>query len=281
MNDYEQYFTVLNLSNNATLQDIKKAYRTLSIKYHPDKNNNISPELFNKVNDAYIKLTTNFNIIQGCLHSHDTQLKQSMTIQKSNIYDPPLANFNPFSVNYNSHNNIEDITICLNITYSEAYNGASKPVIVERKLFTNNVISHETETLYVSISKGVDANEMIILNNKGNIYINGGTTSYSNIKIIIVLIKHECFERSGLDIIYLKTISLKDALVGFSFTITHINNKHYKIISNEIIDFNYVKIVNNLGFIRDSYTGNLIIKFSIYFPKTISQDNKALLQSLL
>jgi curved DNA-binding protein CbpA len=36
MNDYEQYFTILNLSNNASLQDIKKAYRLLSIKYHPE-----------------------------------------------------------------------------------------------------------------------------------------------------------------------------------------------------------------------------------------------------
>ena len=44
---------------------------------------------------------------------------------------------------------------------------------------------------------------------------------------------------------------------------------------------NYVKIVNNLGFIRDTYVGNLIIKFTITFPKTISQTNKAMLENLL
>ena len=44
MNDYEDYFSILNLSNKASLQDIKKAYRLLSIKYHPDKNHNVPEE---------------------------------------------------------------------------------------------------------------------------------------------------------------------------------------------------------------------------------------------
>jgi hypothetical protein len=59
MNDYEDYFSILNLSNKASLQDIKKAYRILSIKYHPDKNHNANPELFNKVNEAYGKTVGN------------------------------------------------------------------------------------------------------------------------------------------------------------------------------------------------------------------------------
>jgi DnaJ-class molecular chaperone len=183
----------------------------------------------------------------------------------------------------NSHNinNYEDITITLNINYYDAYNGASKPVTIERKLIINNVISHEMETLYIVITKGIDTNEMIILQNKGNIYINNATTNYSNIKIIIVLTKHEYFERNGLDLCFLKTITLKEALSGFAFSLAHINNKHYNIVSNEIIDFKYEKIIPNLGFIRDSYVGNLIIKFNIIFPKIISQENKALLQTLL
>jgi DnaJ-class molecular chaperone len=290
MNDYDDYFSILNLSNKASLQDIKKAYRILSIKYHPDKNHNANPELFNKVNEAYVKLTTNFASIQNAI------LNQSMALQNaSNSVSNSLSNGphnsphnglsnglqNGYSHQLTSITNYEDIILTLNISYYDSYNGSSKPITIERKLFTNNVISHESETLYVPISKGIDSNEILLLHNKGNIYITNGTTSYSNVKIVLILSKHECFERIGLDIIYTKPITLKEALTGFTFTLLHLNKKHYKIVSNEIIDFNYVKIVNNLGFIRDTYVGNLIIKFTITFPKSISQTNKTLLENLL
>ena len=123
--------------------------------------------------------------------------------------------------------------------------------------------------------------QKVKLYNKGNIYINNGITTYSNIKIIIQLKQHESFERNGLDIIYVKTISLKEALLGFSFILQHINNKSYNITCSEIIHFNYEKIKSNMGFVRDSFVGNLIIKFIVLFPTTISQEAKQLLEKLL
>ena len=286
MNDYDDYFSILNLSNKASLQDIKKAYRILSIKYHPDKNHNANPELFNKVNEAYVKLTTNFASIQNAI------LNQSMALQHTNNGLSNSLHNSLHSASNNGPNcghnhqltsitNYEDIILTLNISYYDSYNGSSKPITIERKLFTNNVISHESETLYVPITKGIDSNEILLIHNKGNIYLTNGTTSYSNVKIVLILSKHECFERIGLDISYTKPITLKEALTGFTFTLLHLNKKHYKIVSNEIIDFNYVKIVNNLGFIRDTYVGNLIIKFTITFPKSISQSNKTMLENLL
>ena len=302
MNDYEDYFSILNLSNKASLQDIKKAYRLVSIKYHPDKNHNANPELFNKVNEAYVKLTTNFASIQNAILNQSMALQNTSNSLHNSLHSGPnnglhsglnsgLNNGSNNGLNNGSNNgynhqltsitNYEDIILTLNISYYDSYNGSSKPITIERKLFTNNVISHELETLYVPINKGIDSNEILLLHNKGNIYLTNGTTSYSNVKIVLILSKHECFERIGLDIIYTKPITLKEALLGFTFTLLHLNKKHYKIVSNEIIDFNYVKIVNNLGFIRDAYVGNLIIKFTITFPKSISQTNKALLEKLL
>ena len=178
------------------------------------------------------------------------------------------------------NSNYQDIIVNLTLNYNEAYNGCNKPIVIERKISVNNVIGYEKETLYVQIPRGIDNNEIITLVNKGNSYVANSVT-YSNVKIIIVLKPHELFERNGLDIIYIKTISLKDALLGFSFVLNHINNKNYNITCTEIIHFNYEKIKTNMGFVRDNFVGNLIIKFNIIFPSVLSLNTKKQLESLL
>ena len=53
------HYQVLGLNPNATEEDIKKAYRKLSKKYHPDLNpeNPNAEDMFKKVSEAYNHLT--------------------------------------------------------------------------------------------------------------------------------------------------------------------------------------------------------------------------------
>lgn len=51
----KNYYSILNINNNASEKDIKKAYRVLAIKYHPDKNHGDKAltEKFLEVKEAY------------------------------------------------------------------------------------------------------------------------------------------------------------------------------------------------------------------------------------
>ncbi|MBU2649935.1 MAG: J domain-containing protein [Bacteroidetes bacterium] len=53
--EYKDYYRILGVGKDASQDEIKKAYRKLALKYHPDKNqgNQASEEKFKEISEAY------------------------------------------------------------------------------------------------------------------------------------------------------------------------------------------------------------------------------------
>ena len=57
--DYKDYYKILGVDKKASQDEIKKAYRVLAVKYHPDKNPN------NKAAEEQFKITNEANEVLG------------------------------------------------------------------------------------------------------------------------------------------------------------------------------------------------------------------------
>ena len=291
----QNYYNVLGVDEKATPEQIKKAFRKASLKNHPDRGG--SKESFQKINDAYQTLG-------------DPEKKRQYDIQRNNPF-MGSNNFNmgggpedifkmffggqggmPFGfpggpnvqvfqngrpVNINSMRKPSPITKTIKITFEEAYQGINKPVEIERWIQTKGMKQVEKEKIYVQIPAGIDNQEIIILRNKGNV-INENLSG--DIKIFINVTNDTDFVRDGLNLIYKKKITLKEALVGFKFDIKHVSGKTYCINNNngKIITPQYTKIITNMGMRRERQhpappmVGNLIIVFDVVFPNELTEE---------
>lgn len=69
-----EYYKLLELEPDASDDDIKKAYKRMAIKYHPDKNlddKDAAEAQFKKIGEAYEILCNKGNHAQNSQNSHD------------------------------------------------------------------------------------------------------------------------------------------------------------------------------------------------------------------
>lgn len=302
----DTFYTILEVSENATPEEIKKAYRRLSMEFHPDKNKDPNATAkFQKISEAYETLGDPEKKQQYDMSRNNPFAK--MMGQGGNPMDHIFANMfgfgapfghmgsfgsengNPFvqvfhngrpvNVQFNGGNMMKPTPIIKNISISieQVLSGVKMPIEIERWIANQQQSKQEEpsktfekETIYIDIPKGVDSGEIIMLQDKGNVSQNG---IKGDVKLFIQVENATEFKRRGLDLILEKTISLKEALCGFNFDIKFITGKVYTISNpaGNVIQLGHNKVIPNLGLIRDGITGNLVIVFNIKFPEKLSE----------
>lgn len=339
----KDYYKILNVDEKATEDEIKKAYRRLSMLHHPDKNGNTeeSKQAFQELNNAYATLSDpnkrrNYDMMRklgagggggglggGMAGFHPNMFQfggagggtagipqeilhmlfggagggvggMGLGGQGPKVVFQAFHNGRPMGGHHQSqqqqqqpppqqpHVRVyqvpETIIKTVSLTLEQCYNGCSIPLEIDRQVPDNDIVKIERETIHAQIPKGVQSGDTIILNDCGHMNEVG---IKGDIRIIINTLQHPVFKVENLDLTVEKTISLKSALCGFDFEITHINGRVFKLANKpgNIIKPGSIKTIPGLGLEKKGEIGSLKIKFNVDFPDTLTMEQISVLQS--
>lgn len=88
----------------------------------------------------------------------------------------------------------------------------------------------------------------------------------------VKIAKHDVFQRRGADLVFVKKISLLEALTGVTFELKHLDGKRHLIATapGDILQNEQLKTIRGLGlpYYKDPVSyGHLYIEFIVQFPK--------------
>lgn len=127
----EDYYEILGLKKGATASEIKKAYRKLSVQYHPDKPTG-NKEKYQKINKAY-----------EVLSDEEQRRKYDMGGEEA-LKNPGGGGFNPFEEFFghgfgggfhhqHQQQRMPDVEIPLTVTLEDLYKGKTMEVLHKKR----------------------------------------------------------------------------------------------------------------------------------------------------
>ncbi|MFY9308216.1 MAG: J domain-containing protein [Bacteroidia bacterium] len=296
--DYKDYYKILGISKTATADEIKKAYRKLAVKYHPDKNPNdkSAGEKFKEINEAnevlgnpekrkrYDELGENWNSYQqsppwgqnkqgpGFNNDNAYQYTTGEQFRESDFSDFFESVFgNRFGGGKQSRARAfkgQDYNAEMQISLEEAYSG------------TTRQFELDNQKLQLKTKPGTKDGQVLRLKGKGGKGVNGGADG--DVYITVHIPEHPHFKRKEDDLYCDATVDLYTAILGGEALIRTLRGP-IKITLGKETDNGKVLRLKGMGmpvYGKDNEYGDLYVKVNIKLPKNLSPKELELFMEL-
>jgi len=281
--DYKDYYAILGISKKAESDEIKKAYRALALKYHPDKNpdNKEAEEKFKEITEAYEVLSDplkrkKYDIIETNWHKYSN-------LGFSNISDlfgddSKFSTFFNYFFTGNLKDNLKETTS--NLLKGKDIVGKIAISLEEAYAGTQKVMKTEDEKLRIAVKPGIADGQVLRIKEKGYKSLSGGKNG--DILLTINVDEHHFFERKENDLFAKKSISLFTALLGGAISITTMEGEKTFSVPAETPN-NHIFRLRNYGmplYNSPEKKGDLYITIEIELPKNLTEEERKMYQKL-
>jgi curved DNA-binding protein len=291
--EFIDYYKTLGLDKNATQDDIKKAYRKLARKHHPDLNPNDKEahKKFQQINEANEVLSDPEKRKKydqyGKDWQHADQFEQARRTQQRSA--------DPWEKTFSGNNEEGDFSDFFESLFgggggrgrSRQTKFRGQDIHAELKLNLPDAITTHQQTftvngknIRISIPAGVENGQKIKVAGHGEPGINGGPNG--DLYITFNIINNTKFKRSGNDLHTTVDIDLYTALLGGEITIDTLGGKIKVKVNPETQNGTKIRLKRK-GFPvykKEGEFGDLFVTFQVKLPTNLSEKQKELFQQL-
>lgn len=299
------YYQALGITKDATVEDIKKSYRKLALKYHPDRNpgNKSAEENFKKISEAYAVLSDpekrkqydsfgsdNFSqrfsqedimrdfdlgqILRDLGFGGFSRVRTSRGGQGRDFdQGDPFAGLFGGARQMNIPQKGADLQYNLAVTLEESVFGAEKKIAIQKE--------NALEEINVRIPAGINAGKKLRLASRGGPGVNGGPPG--DLYLHISIIPHPVFAREGNDIYIQKNIAYSQAALGGSIDVSTLDGSVKRIKVPAGTQNNTLIRMKGYGVPqqRGAAAGDQYVKIVVDIPKKLSSSQQELIKKLM
>lgn len=288
---FVDYYKILGVVKTATERDIKKAYRKLARKYHPDLNpdNKEAEKKFKDINEANEVLSNVEN--RKKYDKYGKEWKHGEEFKKAQQQQQYQRQHQNYSKGGYSEQDFSD--------YFESMFGGAKYSSKQQRRFKGQdfnaelhlnlkdiykthkqVLTINRKDIRLTIPAGIENGQVIKIKGKGGKGLNEGPNGDLYIKFSIN--NHTQFKRDGNNLYTSVDLDLYVALLGGQITIETFSGKVKLKVAPETPNETKVKLKGK-GFPvykKENQFGDLIVTYNIKIPTKLSDKEKALFEEL-
>ena len=287
--EFIDYYNILGVDKKASEEDIKKAYRKLARKLHPDINPNDKDahQKFQQINEANEVLSDPEKRKKYDKYGKDWQHAEQFEQQRQSQRQSQYSGGQQFSGDGGS-----DFSDFFESMFGgsgrssqtkfrgQDYNAELKLNLIDAMATQQQTITVNGKNIRITIPAGIENGQVIKLKGYGAAGVNAGPAG--DLYITFSIANHPRFKRSGNDLFTTTTIDLYTALLGGETTIDTLNGKVKLKVNPETQNGTKIRLKGK-GFPvykKEGETGDLYITYEIKLPANLTEQQKTLFTEL-